>query len=373
MIEYQQHLSLLHLAYLFPYPPRSGTDHRVWQICRHEARNADVTVLCRTFRSLSEEINRAEKESGIHFNCQALAQPRALQKAIKGLRFLFSRYPIISAGWHFPEMQRAFRRCIEAQPDVVVLEGIWNAVYWPLLESFRGLKVLNHYDIQSDCLRRQAAVMKPGLKQLYLSEACRTLNLERAVFAAADLVWVTSTLDQNKVRNLCPDARVRVAPNGVDCSSIKVLPPPSGKAILFVGSLDYLPNIDAVRFFAKEVMPLVLARQPDAVFKVVGFNPGEQISALHAPPHIVIAGEEDSLEPVYSHAAVCVVPIRVGGGTRLKILEAMAYGRPVVSTTLGAEGLDLENGFLITEQEVLKEFLDKPNGLLQKAISFVLI
>ncbi len=204
--------------------------------------------------------------------------------------------------------------------------------------------------------------MKPGWKRLLLHDARRMSRMERDVFATADLVWVTSTVDLEKVRRLCPGARVDVAPNGVDCSSIRVLPAPSGKEILFVGSLDYFPNIDAVRFFAGEVMPIVLAQHPDAVFRVVGRNPGAQISALHAPPHVVIAGEADSLEPIYSRAAVCVVPIRAGGGTRIKILEAMAYGRPVVSNTLGAEGLDVEHGkhlFLADTPDAMARAIDR--------------
>jgi glycosyltransferase involved in cell wall biosynthesis len=345
MTSRQRRLSLLHLVNLFPYPPRSGYDLRVWQICRHLARKADVTVLCRVFKPLSEDMRRVGEESGIHFNCLVLPRPRVIQKARKGIRFLFSPYPIMSAGWFFPEMRRALRSNIQAKPDVVVIDGAWSALYWPQLKSFRGLKVINAHNLETDRLRREAAVMKPGLKQLLLlNDARRMSAIERGVFASADLVWVTSRVDLDKVHRLCPDAKVEVAPNGVDSSSIKVLPASSGAEILFVGSLDYFPNIDAVRFFANEVMPLILARQPDAVFKVVGHNPRAEILELHAPPHVVITGEADSLEPIYAHAAVCVVPLRAGGGTRLKILEAMAYGRPVVSTTLGAEGLDVENG-----------------------------
>jgi glycosyltransferase involved in cell wall biosynthesis len=344
MTDPQRRLSLLHIAYLFPYPPRSGTDHRLWQICRHEARNADVTVLCRALRPLSEEIRRAERESNIHFNCLVLPRPRAVQKVTKGLRFLFSRYPVISAGWYFPEMRRAIRRSIEARPDIVVFEGTYNVLYWPQLKSFQGLKVLNLYDLETDRLRRQAAVMKPRLNRLLHNAERRMSRIERVVCGTADLVWVTSMAELNKVSRLYPNTRAEIAPNGVDCSFMQVLPAPSGKEILFVGSLNNLPNIDAVSFFANKVMPLVLERHPDAVFKVVGCNPGAQILALHAPPHVVIAGEADSLEPYYSRAAVCVAPIRSGGGTRLKILEAMAFGRPVVSTTFGADGLDVENG-----------------------------
>jgi glycosyltransferase involved in cell wall biosynthesis len=279
-------------------------------------------------------------------------------------------------------MRRALRRNIQAKPDVIVIDGAWIALYWPQLKSFRGLKVINAHNLETDRLRREAAVMKPGLKQLLLlNDARRMSAIERAVFVTADLVWVTSTADLDKVRRLCPDARVEVAPNGVDCSSLQVLPAPSGKEILFVGSLDYFPNIDGVRFFANEVMPLVLARQPDAVFKVVGHNPSKHILALHAPPHVVIAGEADSLKPFYCGAAVCVVPIRAGGGTRLKILEAMAYGRPVVSTTLGAEGLDVENGkhlLLADTPETLARAIDQilsgeecTSGLIDRARELV--
>jgi glycosyltransferase involved in cell wall biosynthesis len=272
-----------------------------------------------------------------------------------------SRYPIMAGGWYFPDMQRTLTRLIQANDyDLIVLEGIWMSIYWPILQRCRARKVLNLYDLEEHALARQANVLPPGFKRmLYRNGVRRMHHLENHLVREADHTWVVSEREKQELLARSPNASVEVAPNGVDSRRITpLLPKPDSREILFVGSLKYLPNIDGLKFFIHDVMPLLQERVPDVVLRVVGRGPGPEIRELHAPPHIEITGEVDDLEPYYRQCALTVVPLRSGGGTRLKILESMAYGRPVVSTTLGAEGLELEpeRDLLIADQpEALAE------------------
>ena len=351
----------LHLAYSLPYPPRSGYDHRVWQICRHLGRRLDITLLSRTMKPNGATLPEVE---GLRFKTLHLPRPRPREKLAKGLRFLLSPYPVMAAGWYFPEMARALEEELRREPyRLVVLEGIWLSVYWPVLARCPALKVINHFDLEAESLRRQARILPPGLARCLLQNAQRRIRrMESRMVRNADLNWVTSRREQEILAARNPGANIQVAPNGVDTVNLKPLPRATSREILFVGALSYLPNRDGVLYFIQQILPLIHREQPDAVFRVIGRNPDDTLKALHRPPQVEITGEVDELESWYRRAALCVVPLRAGGGTRLKILEAMAYGRPVISTRLGAEGIELEAG-----RHLLLE--DNPEAFAQAVLS----
>lgn len=161
---------------------------------------------------------------------------------------------------------------------------------------------------------------------------------------SADLVWVTSEVDRDAILKENAMLPVQVAPNGVDTDEIRFLNPEPSHEILFVGTLSQPANADAVTYFARDIFPLLRAAVPDAVFRVIGRNPGPAIRELGHISGVTITGAVDDVTPWYRRCAAAVVPLRAGGGTRLKILEAMAYGRPVVSTVMGCEGIQAESG-----------------------------
>ena len=142
-------------------------------------------------------------------------------------------------------------------------------------------------------------------------------------------------------------------------------PLPAGADVVFVGSMSYVPNVDAVTFFARDVLPLITAAVPGATFTIVGARPSPAVRALASLPGVRVTGAVDDVNPFYAAAAVAVVPLRMAGGVRMKILEALGLGAAIVSTTIGAEGLDLESGADLVIADTPEQLAEAVIGLLR--------
>jgi glycosyltransferase involved in cell wall biosynthesis len=213
-----------------------------------------------------------------------------------------------------------------------------------LLPSWLKTRVIVDLDdLEHRKLRRELALAKFHRKMLFdYLEFLKLRRLECNLPEASGEFVVCSETDR---RILDPGAKARVVPNGVD------IPPcmddvddnSSSPVLLFVGSMAYPPNVDAVQFFTREILPLVRREVPAARFMIVGRDPSPAVWRLHDNTTVVVTGTVPDVEPYLRQATVVVAPIRVGGGTRVKILEAMAHQRPVVATSIGAEGLEVES------------------------------
>jgi sugar transferase (PEP-CTERM/EpsH1 system associated) len=160
-----------------------------------------------------------------------------------------------------------------------------------------------------------------------------------------DRCITVSATDADWLRQRAPRQAITVVENGVDCERLRPLPPPAaGNALLFVGLLVYSPNADAVIHFVRHILPLVRRSTPGARLMIVGRKPPRDVQALTAQDGVELYDDVADVTPFYQRARACVVPLRAGGGTRLKILEAMAMGRPVISTSKGCEGLEVTHG-----------------------------
>jgi glycosyltransferase involved in cell wall biosynthesis len=177
----------------------------------------------------------------------------------------------------------------------------------------------------------------------------RLRRYEAQVCRRADRVLAVSEADAAALRRLAPGLDVPVIPNGIDTRAYRPeTPNPNDQipkdALVFTGTMDFRPNIDAVLWFAREVLPRIQAEIPDARFLVVGQRPHKRLDALRGNPAVTLTGQVEDTRPYIAGAAVYVAPLRMGGGTRLKLLEAMALGKAVVATRLGAEGYPVTDG-----------------------------
>jgi glycosyltransferase involved in cell wall biosynthesis len=175
----------------------------------------------------------------------------------------------------------------------------------------------------------------------------KCLRYERWLFPQFNLITMVSQRDCDQVARAIPSCkeRLRMIPNGVDVVlNLPDLAVPKPDTLVFNGALSYYANADAMRYFLGEILPRIRVMHPNTILKITGRTDGIDLSQLSLDEHVILTGFLQDIRPVVSESWVCVVPLRLGGGTRLKILEAMALGTPVVSTSKGAEGLDVRDG-----------------------------
>ena len=206
--------------------------------------------------------------------------------------------------------------------------------------------ILSFHNLGETQYRSMLRMRSGALEKLgWLVKAALMRGWEARHAARFDRCLVVSDIDGQRLRAVAADAAVSLVPNGVDTAALRPLPEAAaGKGLLFVGHLRYPPNIDAVRFLACHILPALRVRIPEARLTVVGEGAPSVLREFSGRDDMELVGRASSLLPYYQDARVAVVPLRAGGGTRLKILEAMALGRPVVSTPLGCEGLAVEDG-----------------------------
>lgn len=254
--------------------------------------------------------------------------------------------------------------------DSIQLEGMFLEPYLQIIASLPKppAVLVDWHNIESEVMRRFAENTSHPLKKLYaLRSAALMEQTELRLLRAARVNAVTSERERVFLGQLAgPGPAMEVIPNGVDtgwfagCAGS----PDQARDLLYVGSMDYHANIDAVVYFAQQIWPEIQRRHPDRRFVIAGRRPAPAVAALASQPGIVVTGTIDDVRPYYQQAAVLVVPLRVGGGTRLKILEAMAAGVPVISSTLGAEGIDAIEGRHWIEANDPAAWLKAIDGLL---------
>jgi sugar transferase (PEP-CTERM/EpsH1 system associated) len=229
----------------------------------------------------------------------------------------------------------------------------------------RGLTtptVLFQHNVEAMIWKRHYEVQTNPVKKVYLYGQWRKMRrFEKEMCGRFDSVIAVSAEDREQMKHEYGAEAVFDVPTGVDTEFFR----PSGTvqtkphSLVFTGSMDWLPNEDAIRYFVREIMPLIKAKLPDATLTVVGRNPPQALVDLSKEDSsLIITGRVDDVRPYIESAAAYIVPLRIGGGTRLKIFEAMAMEKAVVSTTIGAEGLPLTDGVELLLADEAQTFAD---------------
>jgi glycosyltransferase involved in cell wall biosynthesis len=252
--------------------------------------------------------------------------------------------------------------------DLILCDGLYALANIPISTIPIAL---NCHNVEYMILKRYAQLERNPFKKYYASiESYLMRSAERHGCHRVARAMVCSQIDLELLRRLRPDLRVFVVPNVVDTDSIQPLEKKhlgsTDPVLLFHGIMDWYPNRDAVEFFARAILPRVRAECPDVRLIVAGRNPPNQfVEQFRSDPKIEFTGTVPDMRPYLAAATVVIVPLRVGGGTRIKILEACAAGKPIVSTSLGAEGLDLAPGKEIILADDPVEFARSVVNLLQ--------
>jgi glycosyltransferase involved in cell wall biosynthesis len=250
------------------------------------------------------------------------------------------------------------RRIAAFGPDVVHLDSVMLAAYLPSIGQ--GPVVVTHHNVESDLYAQRASLERWPFRALLGREARKLAALEARLGASAAMNVLVSEADAARLRDLVPGARTSVVPNGVDtaffCADAAVHPQP--KSLVFVGGMDWYPNRLAMEWVASELWPELARDDGDRTMTVVGRQPPSLLlEAAANDSRLRVTGFVPDVRPYISTSSIYVCPIRVGGGTRLKILDALSMGRPLVSTALGVSGLELVEGTHYLRAETASEFV----------------
>jgi glycosyltransferase involved in cell wall biosynthesis len=259
------------------------------------------------------------------------------------LKSLLSPYSYERLVYHRPALQAALDQLVQRRRyDIINVEFSLMAGY-RLPRTVR--LVLDEHNIEYDILYRTQKVERQPVRKLYsYINYLKLRREERAAWRRFDGCVFTSARDEDVVRRDYPRIPTAVVPNAVDADAFRPAQlPREPMTLLFFGAMDYYPNTDGILYFLREIMPRLKPRFPSLRLHIVGQAPPEAVRSW-ASDDVIVTGFVDDVRPYLERASVVIVPLRIGGGTRLKIVEAMAMGKAIVSTTLGAEGIDVTDG-----------------------------
>ncbi len=278
----------------------------------------------------------------------------------------FSLRPLLSKRLSHKGFEDKVQELItEKAIDVIVAETLLMAEYARRKEPV--FKILDEHNLEFIRSERRVKVSKGWLKKPYnFLGYWRLKRYELRVINEFDCCFVCSPEDENIVKKSIPGQEVVVIPNTVDRHFFRFSQcDPESYKLVYLGTMWYEPNRDAVRYFYQEVMPLLKADFPDVNLTIVGDQPKEEVEFYAKKNDVTLTGYVEDIRPYLSQAAVCVVPLRMGSGTRIKILAAMATGVPVVSSSIGCEGLEVEDGKNIVIANNPCDFKEKISRFLQ--------
>lgn len=355
---------LLFLCQTLPYPPDGGVWIRTFHVLRLLARTFDVTALCfeRATPSSSSLGNGGAQEA---LKRLASVDVFSLPQRHSRLRFVWDHLRSAVRGRVYTQFvyhSRAFERRL----GELVSSKTFNLVHadslgdlFRYLPSCAGVPSVGvHHNVESQLLRKRGAIERPGLRRTYLNYQARLMEeVERRWCARVDLNVTVSSEDKALLHRIAPDARTTVVPNGVDLEEFRPMAA-AQRGIVYMGGMNWLPNRDALDFFCAEILPHLGEAGTREPIRWIGAASEDQRRRYRQAHGVELTGYVDDVRPLANAAACHIVPLRVGGGTRLKILNAWAMGKAVVSTTIGCEGLaaiDADNILIRDEPRAFAE------------------
>ncbi len=350
-------MNILWVSSFFPFPPDNGAKIRGYFLIRELSKWNEISVF--SLIQSPQELENIEPLQQICREVYGILPGDKLFGSLDGRR----RWYDVPMGMFFPHpkyffgppsknvVEKLTQVMIHGKYDLVITEPLMMINYlWDLLNHHqRPLMVLSELNVESLIQEQTYLFARGDIQKLRKYIYFRSfISLERTACEKFDHILVVSDKDMDQLLRLFPSIsrdRLSLVPNGVDVNWYDIGEVTHEEnTLIYNGALTYIANYDAVKYFLKEIFPLILLEVPQIKLIITGRTDGVDISSLPYSDHIIFTGYVSDIRPVVKSSSVCVVPLRVGGGTRLKILEALAIGTPVVATAKGAEGLRLESG-----------------------------
>jgi glycosyltransferase involved in cell wall biosynthesis len=371
-------MNVLWLAHAIPYPPKAGFLTRSYHLLRELARRQSVHLIAFVqepwVRTLFPTLEAGLEESrrALDAVCGSVTflpidqAQRLLGKPRVALRALLTGSTYATSWLDSRRARAAIARQLKANAyDLVHFDTIGLAPFRDLTGTTPAM--LTHHNIESHMLQRRADHTAGILARSYFRHEGRKLEqIERRLAPRFAAHITCSDLDRQRLREIVPDTNVVVIPNGVDCEFFSPQNRPARpNSVVFVGSMNWYPNVDAMLFFLREIWPRLKSRVPGATMDIGGSAPPEPIlKQARSSPDVTVHGYLPDVRPLIDSAAVYVCPIRDGGGTKLKILDAFAMRKCVVAHPIACEGISVTPGTNVILAQTAEEFVTEISGVL---------
>lgn len=345
-----------------PFPPNKGTSIRNYNLIKRISTEHEVWIA-----ALSKSDSDREGQTRLLEFCTGVEitkknQSRALDRPLLALKYFIRGMPIELRHYQSSKFIEKIQHLVSRVDfDVIDIVDSHMGLYLDALPlKLQQKTVLTLIDVVFSKFER-ISLLEPKLRRrLRLWLYSRMMRRWEPNYAErfARCIAVSES-DRRLLLSVNPRLTIDVAPNGIDTNQFQPLPYSNSKpALLFIGSMEYRPNIDGALYFCQDVYPQIKAEIPDIELWITGHRPTQEVRDL-ARDDIHVTGSVDDVRPYYERSSVSIVPLRAGGGTRLKILESMALGKPVVSTSIGCEGLDVVDGEHLFIADTSEQFAEK--------------
>jgi polysaccharide biosynthesis protein PslH len=357
-------MRVLWISPKLPYPPESGDKLRQFNLIRKLSSKTEISLIAFTLTKQEEDFaghmnSFCPRVKTFYFH--GLSNVQRIRSIVTSTNpYYVARYQNADVSDYIQNEMESFR------PDVVQIEHTYLAEYLRRIPShLRRPSILTKHNIDAHLAWQSYKFADGAFKKMFwwLEWKKMALYEPRADNLFSSVVVMSNTDKQEILSREKPPASVYVVENGVDTQKLKPLSPVREPVMLFLGALDYLPNQDAAIYICSTILPLLKKSVENPKILLVGRKPSSEILNLQSES-VEVYGDVPDVEPFYERASIAMVPLRAGSGSRLKILEAMALGRPVVSTSKGAEGLEIEPGkdFMLADDP--KDFVESIRDLL---------
>jgi len=368
-------LRILWLSHLIPFPPKGGVLQRSYNLIKELSKYHEVDLLAFHQPSLFAPIYTSQ-QAGIDLATQELQKhcnyieffdtPSLANKFTKyftAVKSLFSKDPY-NINWMKSAHYGAKIQSLVSNNnyDAVHFDTISLIPYLPLIGDIPC--VLDHHNIESHMLIRRAGKEKNFFKKFYYWQEGKRLEKYEKIYCEKFSFNITcSDLDSDRLKHISKNARVETIPNGVDIHYFQphdVSHGATSKKIIFIGRLNFYPNAEAVKFIARSIWPIVKTSIPNIECDLIGANPPQEVVELaKTDPHFAVHGFVDDILPYMERTTIYVCPIKDGGGTKLKVLDALAMGMPLVAHPIACEGIEVTNNHTVLFAETPQQFADK--------------
>jgi sugar transferase (PEP-CTERM/EpsH1 system associated) len=357
-------MNILYVCHRIPYPPNKGDKIRAFHQIKHLSKEHSVHLACLVDQQADlDYVRPLEKYCS---SIDAVYRPKRVTRILTVIG-LFNHKPLSVAAFFSRRLQKKIsRRLAATKIDRIIIFSSAMAEYVKHISDIP--KTMDFVDVDSEKWRTYAGFHRFPFSWLYRLEADRLARFEKEVARTCEQAILVSEVEARLFQDRIHDRPLSVIPNGVDLDFFhqneERPSPPSRPSVVFIGEMDYFPNVDAVQFFCQEVFPLVRKEVPEAAFYIVGRNPTRPVTALNREPNVTVTGGVPDVRPYLSNAMVAVAPFRIARGIQNKILEAMSMRVPVVGTFNAFQGIKATTGDGV-------RIADDPRGLAEQVITFL--